>query len=780
MHSKLKISLIGWLLVTCTLNAIAQQEYFLSWDPVGEKNGLNALAISDIYQDSKGFLWLGTWEGLVRFDGHAFRYFRNIPGDSNSIYSNNVRCITEDAAGNIWVGLGRGGVSRYDRKTGQFRNYPFTEKLNIKTSSIWRIFFDSKGEAWVGLANYGMVHLDKETGAFKAYDLVTAQSAPHLTPEEIQTYNAAVNFWEDENGLFWVATSNDLYQFNPKTGTAVSHRFDKRAPNGVWLNEAFEMYPEGEGLWVVGWASGLRYFNRKTGEWKQYLLEEYPLSSAKVNVIHEFAPKGSDEFWIASEEKGLCIFNKKTGQFTSIQDDKENYPDFPGGAMIRICVDRQGNVWLNNENKLLRVQMNNKQFVFNPVTSKKPTIKELAGVSGIFEDREGRFRFTGLWGGDALHVFDKKTGKTSSPQFRNQAHEALENQQVRDLLQAKDGTIWVLSRHFLYRFNPATLELDVPPQPPVYSPESGSNFYFQVTEDGQGNLWLGTALYGAFKYKPATGTTVHFMPDSTKAGGLPTNILGRWRTDRLGRPWYGGSTRGTYGYYLASEDRFVYLDANGKVTTDLTSMQVNGLFPDKKGNMWVSSEQGLLHFDCSTEPAQLLKKYTLNDGLPSDYVSGATEDDTGNLWIIAGKNLCKLDVQTDQFTTYGKKDGYPANNIGIGKLQRDSIFLLTHAGYYAFSPDSFSPKNQSAPVVLSSFRVNDEERHFGSELTVSEPLIVPADGRYFSLEFALLDRPPRPANANTAWKGWIINGSSRAVGAWSTTQMCRRAIIFSR
>ena len=731
--------LLFWLACTAWAAGGFAQEQLLSIEYFGEDKGLNVTALIDIYQDKTGFLWLATREGLVRYDGHSFKYFRNVPGDSTSIYANHVYCITEDGEGNIWVGLARGGVSRYDRKTGKFRNYNFTEKLKIKTVPVIRIFFDNQGEIWVGVAIYGLVHLDTETGRFKTYDIVTVQTTPHLTPEEVPSYNIVQNFWQDENGLIWCATSDDIYSFDPKTGQATPHRFEKKASNGFRQNQAYTFYPEGDWLWVGGWGSGLRRFNRKTGEWKQYLFEENPPNPDAVNIVNKIVPKGKDELWVTSNDRGIAFFNKKTERFTFPGQDPENYPGFSQYNLGNLCIDRQENMWMNDDHQLLRIQLKDRQFRFTPTKSKLPLTKELSYFPLLFEDREDRFRFIGFSAGDGLQVLDKKTGKTTIPVFKIQPGVDESNQQVRGILQAHDGTIWVLGRHFLYRFNPLTLSLDLPPQPPVYSPEFGTNLYTQMTEDGQGDIWLGTALFGAFRYTPRTGETVHFMPDEKKADDLPTNVIGVWKSDRKGRPWYGSRDKTAYGYYLSGENRFVYLDANGKVTSELASLRINNYLADKKGDIWACSEQGLMHFDCSTEPPRMLKKYTMNDGLPSDYVVWGVEDDNGNIWVTAGRNLCRLDPETDKITTFGKQDGFPVAHTGIGKFNDGSIFLPAELGYFTFFPDSLKPYLNTAPLVLTSFKVNDQDLYQGSELALTKPLVVPSDGRYFSLEFAALD-----------------------------------------
>jgi len=714
------------------------QGQLLSTQYFGEDKGLNITVLNSFFHDREGFLWLATREGLVRFDGLSFRYFRNIPGDSSSIYSNFVYCITEDAVGDIWVGLIRGGVSRYDRKTGRFRNYPFTEKLKIKTASVISIYFDRADEVWLGLANYGLVHLDKKTGNFKSYDLVTAQSAPHLTPIERPNYNAAQNIWQDETGLLWCATTDDLYSFDPKTGVATPHRFEKKAADGFRQNQAFCMFPEGDFLWVGGWGSALRRFNRKTGEWKQFLLDENPAQADGANVVNRILPKNGDELWVSSDDFGLCIFNKKTGKYTVLNQDSTNYPGFPTGGMSGLTIDNQGNFWLSHLGRILRIQFKNRQFRLHPVLPMGVCAKEKPLPSKVLDDREGRFRFIALYTCDGLQVVDKKTGKITAPTFREVPKVTEGSRMVVDILQAFDGTIWVLGRHLLYRFNPQTLQLEVPPQPPVYDPVDGSNYYTQMADDGLGNIWLSSGMYGVSRYNTRTGLTTHFMPDEKQPGAIATNVVGSLKADGKGRVWYGSRDKTAYGYCPPDGDRFVYLDAQGGVTTALASLRMNSFFTDKKGDIWACTEQGLLHFDCSGEQPSLVRKYTVADGLTSDYVPFGAEDSQGDIWVNPPNHLCRLDLSTGQITSFSKQDGLP-NSAAVGSFPDGEVYLTWENGYYTFHPDSLKSYQSKSPIILTSFRVNDREQYFGSELMLTQPLVVPADGRYFSLEFAALD-----------------------------------------
>ncbi len=730
---KILLVLLGFFQGGATVFAQNQMLTSVLFD---EEKGLNVTSINDIFQDREGFLWLATREGLVRFDGYTFKYFRNQPGDSTSISNNHVFCITEDKDGNIWLGLYRGGISCYNRVTGQFRNYPFTEKLKIKTSSVVRIFIDREARFWVGLGGYGIAHFDPKSGAIKKYDLITAQNSDY-TPEEIAAFNTASDIWQDENGLLWCATAGDLVSLDPKTGEVTRRKYDKVAKSGFKLNQAYNLYPEGDFLWMGGWGSGLRRFNRKTGEWKQYFLVENAKFPDAVNVVNGIVPKSKDEFWISSADQGLCIFNKETEKFT-LPSQNSALPGLPTSGTWKICIDKQGNIWLNSQH-LQRLQLKDKQFIFNQVDVANPYQHTNPAIKDLLEDRDDRFRLIGLISGDGMQLLDKKTGKKVAIKLPGARKKVDDDHYPKQFLQAKNGTVWVLAWQKLYRFNPQRKSLEIPIQPDVDLPENGLNFYTQITEDKQGNLWLGTSSSGVLRYDPSTGETTQFKSDESKKGSIPTNVVGVVMADGKGRVWFGSRNKTAYGYYHAEDNQFYYLDANGKPTQDLASTRTNNIFTDNKGNVWVCTEQGILYFDCAGDHPRLIKKYTIADGLSSDYVTWGVADKQDIVWLVAGHELCRLDKMTGQISRFGKQDGYTSANFGIGRLRDGSIYLSAASGFFKFNPESLKPLQQKYPLVLTSFKVNDKVIYDGSQLGNLPPFVVPNDGHFFSLEFTGLN-----------------------------------------
>lgn len=727
------------LVLSCSFGAWKghAQQQTISLESFGEEKGLNVTSINHLLQDSEGFLWMATGEGLVRFDGHTFRYFRHQPGDSTSISGNMVYSLAEDREGNIWIGLLRGGVSRYDKQTGKFKNYRFTDHLKIKTAPVLDLFFDRKNRLWLGVGGYGIGQLDPQTGQFQIHNLVTQASAPHLEQEAISYYNTAADILEDETGLLWCATPDDLVTFNPETGVVSPHRFDKKAKDGFPQNQAFCLLMENDWLWVGGWGSGLRRYHRKTGVWEQFLPNPTPAIPDAVNVINKIVRLNSNELLLSSSDKGLCLFNQNTKSFQSLNTLYPEQKELSPYASGTILADHQNNYWLTYPPRLLRLQFKNKPFVYHQPEDK--WVKERSNLLDVMDDRDQRFRLIAPNLSNGILVYDHNNSKSVQVPFPDGGWKLNKNHFSARFIQDRSGATWVLTGYRLYRFLPEKKQLEIPTQPTLKVLPSGLNYFTQFAEDQQGNLWIGTSLSGLLRFDPETGITTTFAPDESKPGALPTHVIGVVASDGQGRIWYGSRDKTAYGYYHAPEDRFYYLDAGGRQTADYSSLRLNNYFTDHRGNIWACTEQGVLHFDCSGEHPRLLKKYTIADGLPSDYIPWGVQDPKGIVWLVSGRHLCRLDPSGGPMVIFSEKDGFPPYNFGIGLFADGNVFVRAGNGYYSFQPETMKPVSQKATLVLTSFRINDEEVGHGSGLGQSRPLVVPDEGRYFSLEFAALD-----------------------------------------
>ncbi|MEZ4927945.1 MAG: two-component regulator propeller domain-containing protein [Saprospiraceae bacterium] len=725
------------ILIGLAYSAVAQ-EPGLRVSPLESSVYLENAEVSDFIQDKTGFIWIASSDGLLRYDGYGFRVFRNIPGDSSSISGNNVLCLKEDSDGNIWAGLARGGVSCYERKTGRFRNYPFTRNLQPITASVSSLFFDSNGELWTGVGANGIVHLNKLTGEFQKFDLVTSETAPHLDNSIIDNYNAACGIWEDENGIFWICTSDDLYRFDPKTGIGEPQRAHKVKPGEYLRNQAYSLLPDGDLLWIGGWESGLRCFNRKTGEWKQFFYEAEAADNAVPNVISRIVAKSQDEIWVLAWQKGLGIFNKKTEKFFFYSEHPDIYPEVPLGTYHHFIEDAQHNIWIRVNSGIMRFQPKQGSFQVNRLQVTRRDNSGTFVVTCFLEDREGRYLFIGTHYSDGLILVDKKTGKHRV--LNVDGHPPTEEERfINRIKQDNDGGIWVLTSKYILRFNPKTLQLEKPRQPPLYSTISTSNYYNDFDIDAGGKLWICTQFLGIIAYDPTTGKSRQFIADKKDPNAVSTNVIGSIQVDRVSRVWFGSRNETTYGYYLPGENRFEYLNADGHADTELYSLRLNSFYADKKGDIWASTESGLMHFDCSGQQPVLLHNYGLKDGLNSEHVIRSCLDNSGAVWGIARRKLFRIDPVSNRITEYGQEEGIDFPLVDTWLSMNGNMYLPTVNGYVRFHPDSLQVVKASNPLIITSFKVDDAEMIQGSEGTISEALIVPADSRFFSFEFACLD-----------------------------------------
>src|SRR3954453_17906562 len=197
------------LAIFCWVNIFSQQPAFrvTNYD---ETTGLQSSVINTMLQDTRGFLWFGTADGLCRYDGYNFKTFRRISGDSNSLPGNYILKLAEDHDGKIWIGLFKDGISCYDPATGIFKNYKVSHIDNTTSSpSAGMLFVDKENNIWAGLWQKGLIKLDKATGNFFHYNLI-ADSNTFYSKELKGPYNSVYEMWEEGNGIYWLATHDGL------------------------------------------------------------------------------------------------------------------------------------------------------------------------------------------------------------------------------------------------------------------------------------------------------------------------------------------------------------------------------------------------------------------------------------------------------------------------------------------------------------------------------------------------------------------------------------------
>ena len=329
--------IFAWLLLIASTNY--PQSY--SFQNITERNGLSENHVSDIFQDSWGFLWFVTPDGVNHYDGYKFKVFRNDPFDPNSISPGIITKISEDANKNIWIGTTR-GLNKYDRLTNNFSNYSTKDGLSFH--QITALYKDNEGVFWVGMGDVigrtnegGLAYYDSSSNRFVS---LTKDSLD----ENSISHNHVTTITEDSDGHLWVGTLDGLNRFNKLSKSFDRYYFNKNTDqenNTSSINDLF--FDSHKNLWVST-NVGLFKFDEQKEEFQKIVFSQNKNpESYRVLTVYE-SPSDKGILWIGTGG-GLYEYNIKTGK-SNYYYKKENDPQsLPSNKVQKILEDHSGILW---------------------------------------------------------------------------------------------------------------------------------------------------------------------------------------------------------------------------------------------------------------------------------------------------------------------------------------------------------------------------------------------------------------------------------------------------
>jgi ligand-binding sensor domain-containing protein len=753
-----------WILQLCQLcgsDRLLAQDLNMKVTRYDESEGLESRIVSGMVQDKNGFLWFGTVEGLARFDGYRFKMYRKKAEDPNSISSNNITMLATDKKGLIWIGFQQGGVSAYNPATGKFRNYILRDRNNrpYPSQEIRALFVDSDDEIWLSVNRTGFMHLNPKTGECDHFSLF-----PPSVPESDsrRLYDYVGDFCETERGTFWFATADGLFQFDKRSEKLDKIPFPIPVRSAVRSDLFNFILNDGERLWMGSWSGGISSYDTKTGKWQNFKYNGAKISGT-TNIIKGMVPEGKDTLLITtSNDGGFGYFVKSTGKFHFEEDNFSDDPANPKGEYFGLWRDRSSNLWVRHEKGLFKVRTEGKKFVFRPVPVSRSDNGSLYVISKIFEN--DRFLITGTRYADGLHVEDKQTGTKKTLAFDYGLDEKI--MLVNDIFEDSKGGIWIITRDYIYMLNQEKMVLERTLQPPApnFGPNS-SNFYFRACEDQHGNIWIATRRNGVFVYDQHTRRFLHFSPDEKGAGNIPAFQLRAICIDKKGHIWIGGDN-GYLAYFSPGERKFITL--NAKTMGAAAGNHIHALITDKKGTIWAGTNAGLLSFEFTKSTPERTCMLTAEHGMRGDIVLDLCEDPEGRIWCVTSSVLCVLKPENHTITSFGPSDG-------IEYSDTEQRIMMTHdkkmrfglaRGYYNFDPAFLSKKREVVPVLITSLKVNDEERYYDHQRGRSPEIKLDVEENKVSFEFAAIDLN-QPEKQHYAYKleglddSWVNCGSRR-------------------
>lgn len=730
-----------FITIFCQAQSVEEHYYFKN---LSIRNGLSQNTVNAILQDRKGFMWLGTKDGLNRYDGLSFRKFKHDAANPRSIGNSFITSLYEDFNGNIWVGTDAGvyiyypekeafeefdcqslektriersvsmiagdkqgrvwiaveaqGMFCYDTRQKLLRNYPLSEiSSNIKCFT-----FDSGGTLWLGFYGDGLY--------YSKDNLATVH--PYGSPEDGKR--------EFEGGVITKIVQgnyNCLYIGSVKEGVSELNLTSGQVRNLLAIDESGESifcrdllpYSDNE-LWI-GTESGIYIYNLRTAQFIHLRASLYDSYSLSDNAIYALYKDREEGLWIGSYFGGVDYYPRQYTYFAKYYP--KNIANSLHGKRVReFCRADDGTLWIGTEDGGLNH--------FNPKTKEFHFFEPSAGFTNIHGlCMDGSHLWVGTFS-KGLRVIDTRTGVVLRTYTEGHTPHSLNDNSIFSICRTSAGEIYLGTLFGLLRYNRTQDNFD-------RIPELNGKFVYDIKEDSYGNLWLATYANGAYCYDVS---------------------VRRWKN-----------------YVFDAEDE-----------KSLPYDKVLSVFEDSYRQIWLTTQGGgfcLFHPDTET-----FTRYGLKDGLPNDVVYQIVEDDDRFLWLTTNNGLVRFDPKTMEMKVFSTANGLPTNQFNYRSGFKDeagNIYLGSINGFVAFDPRTFAENRQVPAVAITDFLLFNKEVPVGetdsplkSSITFSDKVVLTADQNSFSFRIAALSyQAPRMNKLMYKLEGfdegWLTIGESPLV-----------------
>ena len=674
-----------------------------------------ATHVSCILQDRTGFMWIGTWSGLFRYDGYGFISYKCDPHDTSSIADNTLFTLYEDRVGDLWIGS-RLGLEKLEQASGTFKHYTPnpTAPEGDASNTVQHICEGKDGGLWIATGD-GLCEFDRAREEFT-----------YLPKDSTDPGGVPIgDIYADREGSLWFGTATGLHKYDFASREFKHFWSDPRTGYGLWLTNTSmywinSIYGDDAGTLWLGTNGGLVEYNRGEETISPYLADVTDVLNPqhpgnRFTSICQDPVSGS--LWIGSRS-GLFTFDKSSKKFVRLLDE----------AVTSVYSERSGTLWVGTNSSIKKLNRTKLPFRKYPMSDIACALVNAdKGALWIFAYKKGGWL-----------RFDTRTEQFVPYSFGTDYLYFVYPEGDLSLLR-RDGSSYIRDTlgHITFSLGPSwqkfnhSLSFGCKTSRGYYAGTHNGGLYLRdprthrvtnvkqlkrdiyfLYEDTFGFLWVATRGGGLFRYDQAQNTFHEFVPDNRD----PSSVSGK---------------------------------------------EINQIYQDKKGRVWLATVSGLDRYEDRTNG---FSHFTERNGLPSDNVRAILEDDHGYLWLSTTKGIAKFDPETHHVRHYDVSYGLELPSdvyYGWGcKASNGEMYFGGAAGFTRFHPDSIRDNPYIPPVVITSFRKFDKPYPFSREI------YLPYHENFISFEFATLNYV-NPERNQYAYKmegvdaGWVDAGTRR-------------------
>ena len=737
----------------------------IKFEYISIEDGLSQSVVECMIQDSAGFLWFGTQDGLNRYDGMKFTVYRNDPGIPASLCHNHLRCICEDKNKDLWIGTDK-GLSRYDREKDIFINYRHDEgnERSIPNDQIRSVFEDKEGVLWIGTYTGGLAKYNETDDNFSSYKF--------SKNDDSTLSDDRVNFiTEDCYSNLWIGTwGGGVNMFDKATGKFIRLKFSDDESRRKSFNRVNYICTDKKGNLYAATNYGLFFLEKGKNKFRHFINDPLCQKSISDNLVSVVFTDSRDNVLIGTRENGLNIFNPETEEFSIFKKDKDNPGAISNNSITSILEDRSGIIWIGTYgsglNKFNR-KSNRIYHFFSEPNNQNSLSSNL--IFNLCEDEEGI-----LWIGtrdEGFNRFDRI--KNEFTVFKNDVNDptGLTNNTINCILTDSNDILWIATHNGLNKFNKRSKKFTHYFHDPANKKSIGHNVIFALEKDSAGFIWITTMGGGLSRLDPEKDEFVNYIHDPENEYSIITNRTRCIKIENENTIWIGTDGGGIIRFDPVEEKFYNYKHYTDNLS-GVSSNIIMTLFIDSSCNIWAGTVGGGLNK--YEREKDNFRKFDRRDGLPNDTIMGILEDDHRNIWLSTNFGLSKFDPVNETFKNYDQRDGFQSNEfnqMAYLKLKSGEIAFGGTNGLNIFHPDDIKDNLFVPPVVITNFLISNKAVPISEKnsvlkrsITLEEEITLSHRDNVFSFEFAALDYNI-PAKNQYAYKmegfdkDWVYPGN---------------------
>lgn len=685
-------TVICLLMLLCSA-AICAQSYWDNIDFYTTKDGLPNNSILSLHQDKKGFLWIGTYNGLSRYDGREFKTYTDDIFNQEKNWIASVNCIVEDSAGNIWIGSRGGLIAKFDVHNDKWSNHYKAPQ------SITALYYDSQNTIWAGMGKGWFGKIVGDSFVLQQKFAASVTQIASIKPKQLVLFSLGTYAYN--------ITQNKLTLLDS-------------APS---IQEIEDVALHSKCLYFFG-------TNKKVTTYP--ITKKNPKKNQSVTILHNifkskwgFTKTGNLLF----EAQNKLIQLNCEGEIVETLDLNPVTSALKDQYINIILEDYSGLIWIGTNTGLFKINKNNIQFKNKTATNTLQKIKHnyIRSVCS-----HSNTLWVGTKEGELGKLeFDTQTGVTINQSWypANRLNGTIDYDYTTNAIEVdNDGGLWAGGTEGLFYMPKNSKKLH------QINAKIENIYPHQIwsLKAIQNNIFIGTIRDGLLVYNKREKKYSQVLLNGKKF----THPV--WRITQLqNKTLWVGTSIGTYTIIFDTVHNIYNLvPPNFAGGVELAGIEVWEIIEDEN-NIWLgSTENGLTQIDKTTKK---ITRYTIDNGLTENVISGLITDGKGNIWISTISGLNKLEIATKKITVYTEEDGLLSNDFNFGATSMTpwgEIFLGTKVGLTSFNPDKITDnKHTQIPLEITNIKIRGKEYTF----QYNTPIQLKYYQNYLSFRFAILE-----------------------------------------